>query len=642
MKKIFRKYIIIIMSLSLASLLLITYFLSTKTVESRRFDTFNLKIDQVVQSIENNQHELKLLKNSLDDDYLTRAKAFAYIIEKEPAILESVSELQKLSVLLDVDELHVSDSKGIIAYSSIPKYIGLDYHNGEQMSGFLPILYSDDPNVFVNQDAQPNTAESKIMKYVGVARKDKKGIVQVGLEPTRLLEAQRRNTYEYIFSLFPTNDSEVLFAIDKNTNKLITSSDKLTDEETSFFTYDNLKNCKSGDFKKIKNSDYYFVSREYDDILIGASVPKKVLFKNMPLELFLIGIYLLIVGGIVIISINVILDRKVLKGIHSVIHDLDKIKDGDLTTVVKADDNDELKDLSSGINSMVSSLVNSTDRISKIISLIDIPVAVFEYQTDTKQLFATSRLKELLHLNEEEFKLVYSNPILLLDTIKKILQKPVNGEKNIYQLKDNVYLRIRLNENETGFYGTVNDVSIDTINKQEIQYKSSHDHLTDLLLYTSFKHIASNIINHSKTNQLYAAVMLDLDSFKTINDIYGHDFGDYYLQCLTNVLNKLSKDHCLLGRRSGDEFCLFIYNCESKENITKYLELLWSYFKEEDIRLPNQSYTSLKVSGGFVCGVGANNNIDDLMKKADEALYNAKNYYKGYYVEYQNNNKLDI
>lgn len=121
MKKIFRKYIIIIMSLSLASLLLITYFLSTKTVESRRFDTFNLKIDQVVQSIENNHHELKLLKNSLDDDYLTRAKAFAYIIEKEPAILESVSELQRLSVLLDVDELHVSDSKGIIAYSSIPK-----------------------------------------------------------------------------------------------------------------------------------------------------------------------------------------------------------------------------------------------------------------------------------------------------------------------------------------------------------------------------------------------------------------------------------------------------------------------------------------------------------------------------------------
>ena len=286
MQKIFRKYIIIIMSISLASVLLINFFLSTDSLQARTLETFNLKINQVIQTIENNRTELVSLKSSLDEDYLTRAKAFAYVIEKNPNIIESVTELQNLATLLDVDELHVSDSEGLIAYSSVPKYVGLDFHNGEQMRGFLPILESDDPDEYVIQDAQPNTAEGKIMKYVGVARKDKKWLVQVVLEPTRLLEAQQRNTYSYIFSRFPTNEGEQLFAINKTTNELIASTNDLDDKEASYYTYDNLKDCQSGTFKDIGNkTENFFVTREYDNILIGATVPKDILYKNRSSDL---------------------------------------------------------------------------------------------------------------------------------------------------------------------------------------------------------------------------------------------------------------------------------------------------------------------------------------------------------------------
>ena len=268
MQKIFRKYIIIIMSISLASVLLINFFLSTDSLQARTLETFNLKINQVIQTIENNRTELVSLKSSLDEDYLTRAKAFAYVIEKNPNIIESVTELQNLATLLDVDELHVSDSEGLIAYSSVPKYVGLDFHNGEQMRGFLPILESDDPDEYVIQDAQPNTAEGKIMKYVGVARKDKKGLVQVGLEPTRLLEAQQRNTYSYIFSRFPTNEGEQLFAINKTTNELIASTNDLDDKEASYYTYDNLKDCQSGTFKDIGNKTEIEIPNEIENISV--------------------------------------------------------------------------------------------------------------------------------------------------------------------------------------------------------------------------------------------------------------------------------------------------------------------------------------------------------------------------------------
>ena len=62
----------------------------------------------------------------------------------------------------------------------------------------MTLLESGD-NAYLIQEAQPNAAENRIMKYVGVARKRRRGIVQVGFKPTRQMEAISRNTYDYIF-----------------------------------------------------------------------------------------------------------------------------------------------------------------------------------------------------------------------------------------------------------------------------------------------------------------------------------------------------------------------------------------------------------------------------------------------------------
>ena len=62
-----------------------------------------------------------------------------------------------------MDEIHIIDGDGILVYSSVPKYIGMDFHGGEQTGEFLSILDSEDENAYVIQEAQPNTAEGKIM-----------------------------------------------------------------------------------------------------------------------------------------------------------------------------------------------------------------------------------------------------------------------------------------------------------------------------------------------------------------------------------------------------------------------------------------------------------------------------------------------
>ena len=60
-----------------------------------------------------------------------------------------------------------------------------------------------------------------MFQYIGVARQDKKGIVQVGMAPTRMLEAQKRNQLDYIFSRVPVDAGGVLFAIDKESGEVL-------------------------------------------------------------------------------------------------------------------------------------------------------------------------------------------------------------------------------------------------------------------------------------------------------------------------------------------------------------------------------------------------------------------------------------
>ena len=102
-----------------------------------------------------------------------------------------------------MDELHVIDENGILFAGSIPLYFGMDFHTTDQTKEFLSIL--DDPDSYLVQEIRPNGYEQKVFQYIGVARQDQKGIVQVGMAPTRMLDAQKRNQLDYIFSRVPVD-----------------------------------------------------------------------------------------------------------------------------------------------------------------------------------------------------------------------------------------------------------------------------------------------------------------------------------------------------------------------------------------------------------------------------------------------------
>lgn len=637
MQKTFIKYVVAILTSAIFLILVINVLLNKRTLENQQFNSFQAKIEQVTHTLENNRQELALLKNSLDKDYLIRAKAASYVVDKQEEVSMDVSKMQYLAELLDVDEFHIIDENGIIASASVPQYVGIDMADDKQTRPFLDLLDSDNEDAYLIQEPQPNAAEGKVMQYVGVARKAQKGVVQVGFEPKRQMEAQSRNTYDYIFSRFPTDEGEELFVVDGETGEVQGHSEGLQqDFAEEYYQLDTLLACERGAYQEGADGKYrYVVSRKYEDVLICAVLPAEVLWGKLLSDTFLTFIYLLLIETAVVLLLNYLVRRKVIDGIHQINENLSAITNGNFDTTVSVGGNREFEELSSGINTMVTSIVNISNRISAIIEISGIPLAAFEYESRINRVFVTSGLGELLGVSEKEVAEFCRDADAFDACIRRITDHSVEGETDVYQIHDEKYVRIYMSESVEGKLGVITDVTAGIMEKKRMRYENTHDPLTGLYKFQHFKQLAKEKLQGMGKDEVCAVVMLDLDFFKGINDTFGHDMGDRYLQSFSAVMSSMPHEHFLTARRSGDEFCMMIFGCRDREDVVELIKVFYDKLAESCVELSDTERRTIRASAGFAWTGDADAEIAELLGRADEALYEIKRDTKGTFGEYQ-------
>ena len=114
--------------------------------------------------------------------------------------------------------------------------------------------------------------------------------------------------------------------------------------------------------------------------------------------------------------------------------------------------------------------------------------------------------------------------------------------------------------------------------------------------------------------------MCDIDNFKGINDTLGHDKGDYVINRVGTILKENFRNSDYVCRLGGDEFLILISDYNNREFVLER----WEKIKREisdTIVLPNSKVT-------ISMGIAMDNNynlLDEIIKKADESLYLAKN-----------------
>lgn len=152
---------------------------------------------------------------------------------------------------------------------------------------------------------------------------------------------------------------------------------------------------------------------------------------------------------------------------------------------------------------------------------------------------------------------------------------------------------------------------------EQLYFTATHDSLTQLY---NREYLMKEIeLRMKRDNSNFIAVILDIDDFKKLNDTYGHTFGDYVLVQFAHIMQKETEGKGFAARYGGEEFMIIFDNMNQSEavqileNISNKLEEC--FLKEKQI--------TVSFSGGLeTYSVG--NKIDELIKRADSKLYEAK------------------
>ncbi len=157
----------------------------------------------------------------------------------------------------------------------------------------------------------------------------------------------------------------------------------------------------------------------------------------------------------------------------------------------------------------------------------------------------------------------------------------------------------------------------------ELKYNASHDILTGLSNRNLFNEYLSKALATAKRNNIFMAVMfLDLDHFKYINDNYGHDVGDELLKEFAQRLQACLRYEDTIARWGGDEFTILLPQIDSKNNVMKIVQRI-DHSLQKHFQI-NQYKIQVQTSIGIALYPQDGNKIEILLKKADIALYWAK------------------
>lgn len=175
----------------------------------------------------------------------------------------------------------------------------------------------------------------------------------------------------------------------------------------------------------------------------------------------------------------------------------------------------------------------------------------------------------------------------------------------------------------TGYIGTFTDISAQKASEQRIEFLAYHDPLTGLpnrLLIRD--HYEMALAHADRTGSHAALLVLDLDHFKNINDSLGHPVGDEMLCAVALLLRTCVRETDTISRQGGDEFLVLLADLSSTDDAANIAAKILDQLSRP-IAL-EQHELSISLSIGIGMHPEDGRDFDTLLKKADTAMYHAK------------------
>ncbi|MFT2111044.1 putative bifunctional diguanylate cyclase/phosphodiesterase [Marinomonas sp. 2405UD68-3] len=280
----------------------------------------------------------------------------------------------------------------------------------------------------------------------------------------------------------------------------------------------------------------------------------------------------------------------------------------------------------------ITTLYNTTPSIMFSLSLDGDIIEANDYFTDYFKLSRNRAINQkflnFVDSNEFDIHKDVLHPLLVDNEVHEIFVLiKVDGESRPVLLD----ARLHIENNTQKVLAVMTDISGLVATQKELDRQATHDLLTGLLNRFGFQNKVEKILRNSAKSDAYALIIIDLDHFKSINDIFGHQIGDSIIQILSKRIINYLPVGSVSARLGGDEFAVLIKdqsagvpnNIDISNVCNNILECLSLPILIEERTM------NLSGSLGVSYYPKDASSVNELLRNADIAMYRAKQMGRG-------------
>lgn len=622
LKTILNKYMYRITCILIVCILFVVLVINIYSEQRRVLDNANRVFAQMEHVLEENNADLDNVIAEYKQTCLNDAIIISKYIADDPGLLTDVEELKNIASLISIDEINIFNSSGVLFAGTNPEYYGMTFDDGEQISFFKPMLY--DKELRLVQELIANTASGKLIQYSAVWSENKEFIVQIGIPSTRVLEITEKNELTHIFSLFRVDEEVNYFAIDKETGEIIgcTNLDVLGKKYSEVgLKLHQISNDKNGFHSKVCGEFSFCVFEEIDGNYIGRVLSFDYVYQRVPSNILIIFICLSLVAFILAKAVTNHNNKYVVNVLSSINKKLDRIANGNLDEIIDITSSEEFTELSDYINLMVNSLLDNNKKLSYALSKTNLFIGVYEYDDYATKVRFTEYVPMVLNLDNKMVDELSNNVEAFKKHIEKIMMHPLTDEDGVYIINNNPprYIKIEQTSLNGKTFGVLIDVTEDVVKRKQIENERDIDQLTGLLNRRGYDIKINKLFKTPEKIGVSAVIMIDADGLKYINDNYGHNIGDIYLNKISEAINVFNPTSSLVARLGGDEYAVFLYGYETEKEIIDDITKLINSRNNELVHLNDNVDVPIQFSIGY--STIKNNDYSKALKEADEKMY---------------------
>lgn len=539
------------------------------------------------------------------------------------------------------------------------------------------LLSSDakDLNTYINKDSNFTKSNLKGIVNVTIQKSDTNKNVIIISQPVKLYDKTVGNLYmqlnfdfidnllkNYKFgksgNLFLISNESDFIGYDKSA--LPSSLAKVKDDDN----INSLLSSKTNNYSRIYQTEFktdmekrymIYSALKNINVIVASSIAMPEVHQTAFKTAFPM-IFLLLVIFMMLLFYRYIISKKILHPLALLNRSLYMLKKGDLRARYNYNEDNEFGNLSCVFNQTISNLQRTTLDLKKRESRNDILLnnvtdVIWEYNIETGTIKMPENWSKLLGIDYANADYLYTIESMMdyvhfndRDDLSYYLSKCIKDDNDFnidvkMKRTDDTYIWVRImgscmyniyNE-PYQVIGSLFDITEDKKREDSLKQSATRDDMTLLLKKVEMERLIDIDLNN--TDYGHFLLILDLDSFKQINDTYGHLAGDEIIIHTANVLKSLCGTDCYLCRFGGDEFIIYTETDYTVDDVKK---LAATIISELNKGCNVNSNLCIKIC----CSIGISQSPKDgnsyvsLISKADLAIYHVKKHEKNQYAFY--------